>query len=166
VPSEQALAQVGAALAEALLTAVPGWVERCVAGVLEAWTAAGGDVGGHAGDRAAVLRHAHDAGQAARAAIADDLALLLSSDVDAQWTTPLSMVRGLVRFPTAVLRQAGVAPLERDRFHEERFPDDPYGLVPGSLGVLGAEVSDLAMAWGAAKAAAHRARHGPAGPCR
>ena len=40
-----------------------------------------------------------------------------------------------------------------------RFPDDRYGLTPASLAVLGDEVGDLALAWGATKALAHRRRH-------
>jgi hypothetical protein len=160
---DRLLTETGAALAAAVEAAVPGWVRRAVDGVLEAWTAAGGVLGPEAGDTDAVQRRAAEAGEAARRAVSDDLRRLLAADVDAQWTTPLSVVRALVVFPTDVLEEAGVSPRVRDRFDEERFPGDPYGLTPASLSALGPEVGALALAWGAAKAAAHRARHGSAG---
>lgn len=158
--ADQLLAETGAALAAAIVAAVPGWVEDSVGRVLDAWTAAGGELGPEGALPAVVRERAAGAGRAAQDAVADELRRLLAGDVDAQWTTPLSMVRALVVFPTEVLAQAGVAPLERDRFHEEHFPGDPYGLTPASLGALGPDVAELALAWGAAKAAAHRARHG------
>lgn len=160
---DQLLTETGASLAAAVVAAVPGWVQRAVDGVLDAWTAVGGVLQPEAGDTDAVRQRAAEAGEAAQRALSDDLRLLLAADVDAQWTTPLSMVRALVEFPTEVLVQAGVSPRVRDRFDEKRFPADPYGLTPASLSALGPEVGDLALAWGAAKAAAHRARHGSAG---
>ena len=51
-------------------------------------------------------------------------------------------------------------PVARDRFVSERFPDDPYGLTPASLQAVDPELGDAAIAWGAAKAMAHRRRHG------
>jgi len=92
------------------------------------------------------------------------LAELAEADVDAHRSTPLEIVRDAVRFPTAVLRQAGVAPVRRERFAVERFPDDLYGLTPASLAALDPSLADVAVAWGAAKAMAHRARHRPSGP--
>jgi hypothetical protein len=68
-------------------------------------------------------------------------------------------VRGAVSYPTEVLREAGVAPVPRDPFVSERFPDDPYGLTPASLQTLRPDLGELAIAWGAAKAMAHRRRH-------
>jgi len=151
---QRALAELGAALAAAVVAAMPGWVEREVARVTDAWVAAGGSV-----VRPAVSAAAGAAGRRAAAAVAHDLEALLSADVDAQATTPLAVVRGAVVFPTAVLADAGVPAVERDRFAEERFPDDVYGLVPGSLGALDPALADPSLAWGAAKARAHRARH-------
>jgi len=160
---DRLLSETGAALAAAVVMAVPGWVRGAVDDVLETWTAAGGELRPEAGDADAVARRAAEAGEAAQRAVSDDLRRLLAADVDAQWTTPLSMVRALVVFPTEVLVQAGVSPLGRDRFDEQRFPSDPYGLTPASLRALGPEVAERALAWGAAKAAAHRARHGSPG---
>ncbi len=44
------------------------------------------------------------------------------SDIDEQRTTPLALIRGAVRYPTEVLRAAGVPPVERDRFAAAGVP--------------------------------------------
>jgi hypothetical protein len=80
--------------------------------------------------------------------------------VDAQSTTPLEIVRAAVRYPTEVLQGAGVPGVVRDDFDEARFPNDLYGLTPASLTALDPSLTDTARAWGAAKAMAHKARHG------
>jgi hypothetical protein len=99
------------------------------------------------------------AGELAASQVAGPLHQLLSSDVDQQWTTPLAIVRPLVAFATDVLDAAGVPEVVRDEFQVTRFPLDTYGLTPASLSALGEEVAGLALAWGAAKALAHRQRH-------
>ena len=134
--------------------------------MLEAWQHAGGEPAFGTPAASAVLDRADEAGQRAAAELAEELSRLLGADVDEQWTTPVALVRHLIVYPTAVLAEAGVPPVERDRFVEQRFPDDPYGLTPASIGVLGPDVAELAMAWGLAKAAAHRARHLGPGPPR
>ena len=154
------LAEIGAQLATAVLSAVPGWVEGSVVQVLEAFEAAGGTLD-RVGGYTEALTRARRAGQQAAAALRGPLQSLLAADVDVQWTTPLALLRQIVVFPTAVLGDLGVPPLERDRFAENRFPDDSYGLTPTSLAVLGEEPAQLAVVWGAAKAVAHRARHRP-----
>jgi hypothetical protein len=130
-----------------------GHVER----ILDAWAAtpAGGAV-----DRAGLRTDAEDAGRRAADDVAVRLQSLLSADVDAQTTTPLEVVRGAVAYPTAVLRSAGVPGVVRDSFDEARFPDDHYGLTPASLTAVDASLTDPARIWGAAKAMAHKARHG------
>ena len=82
------------------------------------------------------------------------------ADLDAQRSTPLAVVRAAVSYPTEVLRHARVPPVARDRFVSERFPHDPYGLTPASLAAMDPELGEPAIAWGAAKAMAHRRRHG------
>jgi len=84
---------------------------------------------------------------------------LLEADIDAQSTTPLSMVRRAVPYATRVLADAGVPAVWRDRFDQDRFPDDVYNLTPATFTDLGADVAGQAIAWGAAKAWAHRRRH-------
>ncbi|MDE3086628.1 MAG: hypothetical protein KGJ77_07660 [Acidobacteriota bacterium] len=154
------LAALGAELADAVARALPQWAADAVAGVLGAWRASG--AAGSAGvETAVVVDRVRRAAAEAAAGIGDELRAALAADVDRQRTTPLAVVRGAVAVPTAALAEAGVPPVVRDRFAEARFPEDPYGLTPASLASLSAEVGELALAWGAAKAAAHRARHRP-----
>lgn len=148
---EVALADLGAELATRVTTAVPAWVVRCVEARLSPGRA----------DRARILDEAEEFGRRAQEDVAGKLRALLSADVDAQHSTPLEVVRVAVSYPTAVLRGAGVVPAPRDEFAEARFPDDPYGLTPASLKAVDPDLGDLAIAWGAAKAMAHRRRHGP-----
>lgn len=146
---EEALAELGAELATRVTAAVPAWVLRCVAERLPPERA----------DRARILDEAEELGRLAQEDVSGKLRALLTADVDAQHSTPLEVVRAAVAYPTAVLRSAGVAPARRDDFAEARFPDDLYGLTPASLRAVDPEVGDLAIAWGAAKAMAHRVRH-------
>jgi hypothetical protein len=142
------LAELGAELASRVTAVVPGWVVRCVDTFLPARP-----------DRDAVLAAAEVAGLRAGEEVAADLRPLLAADVDAQRSTPLEVVRAAVAFPTQVLRDAHVPPVARDRFVVERFPDDPYGLTPATLQAMDPALGELAIAWGAAKARAHRHRH-------
>lgn len=156
---DAALAAWGGRLAAAVAEAVPGWVVVSVDRLADAWEAGGGTL---SGGRAAVRAEAVEAGRQAGAEVGAELIRLLAADVDHQDTTPLAVVRAAVRHPTGVLRRAGVPPLERDRFAVERFPSDEYGLVPASLAAVDPSLKDVALAWGAAKALAHRRRHRPA----
>jgi hypothetical protein len=147
---DDTLAELGEELAAKVSAAVPGWVVSCVEARLSA------SVPG----RDAVLARAAVAGELARQEVAGKLAVLLAGDVDAQRSTPLAVIRAAVTYPTEVLREAGVPPVPRDPFASERFPDDPYGLTPASLPALDPDLAEPAIAWGAAKALAHRRRHG------
>ena len=130
----------GEALADAVIAAVPGWVQRCI-------------------DRFVVGVDAGDAGRDAVATIGPSLRALLTADVDEQHRNPLAIVRDAVRFPTAVLRSAGIEPPVRSRFDVEHFPDDPYGLVPMTWRDIDESLHELGIIWGATKAMAHRRRH-------
>jgi hypothetical protein len=101
------------------------------------------------------------AGAAAVAEVGPRLRALLTTDVDAQLTNPLSLVRDAVRFPTAVLRDAGVEPPRRSGFDAEHFPEDPYGLVPMTWRDVDESLHEPGILWGALKAHAHTQRHRP-----
>jgi hypothetical protein len=139
------------ALLDAVDAAVPGWVTRCVERRLLEYR-------GVADEEA--MEAAAAAGRRAQAEVASDLRTLLEADIDAQTTTPLSVVRRAVRYPTEVLRSAGVPPVQRDAFAESTFPDDDFDLAPASLADVDPDLVDVGLAWGAAKAMAHRRRHG------
>ncbi|HXW34597.1 MAG TPA: hypothetical protein VEJ87_08450 [Acidimicrobiales bacterium] len=134
--------------------AVGPWIERSVTDVAQAWG------GLEPGTESELLHEAAKLGANVAREVESALEALALSDVDSQTTTPLSVVRAATAAPTALLRAVGVPPIERDVFSIERFPDDIYGLVPPSLGAIDPSLNELAITWGAAKAAVHRRRHG------
>jgi hypothetical protein len=141
------------ALAEAVEVALPGWVERSVARVVTAWTGAPPAAG--------VAGAAQDAGRRAADEVGAEVRALLGADIDEQWTTPLSLLRAAVRYPTEVLAGAGVPPVVRDPFREQLEPADLYDLSPASFADVDPALAEPGMVWGAAKALAHRRRHAP-----
>lgn len=139
------------ALADGVDARLPVWVERSVERILVA----------HRGTAdVAVMAAAHQAGQRARRDVGVRVRALLEADVDEQRTNPMSILRQAVRYPTEVLREAGVPPVQRDQFSEERFPDDDYDLTPASFTDVDPSLFVPGMAWGAAKAWVHKQRHG------
>jgi hypothetical protein len=133
------------ALRSAVVAAVPRWVVRVVGERYVQWAG-----GGTLPD--AVLEEAVRAGAEAAAAVEPPLRALLEADVDAQHTNPLAIVRTAVRYPTAVLREAGVPEVARDAHAEALFPADVYDLTPGAFGDLDPSVHEPGLTWGAAKA--------------
>jgi hypothetical protein len=155
---EAVLAAAGAALADAVVAALPAWVERSVRELLVAFGGGGGGGGGGAADPAAVER-AREAGRRAADEVGPELRRLLAADVDRQWANPLTLVRRAVSFPTAVLAGAGVPPVVRDEYDETHFPDDVYGLTPRAFTDVDPSLHEPALVWGAAKARASMVRH-------
>jgi hypothetical protein len=96
----QALREQGQVLAQAISDVLPGWVERSVRRRLE-------DAGREA--EPAVMAAAAEAGKQAAAQVGQEARELLERDVDQQRTTPLTLMRRAVRYPTAVLREIGRA---------------------------------------------------------
>jgi hypothetical protein len=139
-----ALARYADGLADAVVAALPGWVERAIADRFRAWS--GGEPSGAL----------QAAARVAAGATVDDLEgplrELLAQDVDAQRSNPLAVVRRAVVWPTAVLRAAGVPPIARDAQAERLFPDDDYDLTPAAFGDLHPDVHEPGLTWGAAKA--------------
>jgi len=132
------------ALADGVREALPGWVERCVAVRIEGWT--GSPPG------AEVTAAATEAGERARREVGEAVAEVLATDIDDQRVPPLSLLRGAVRFPTAVLQAAGVPPVVRDEFAQRNFPDDVYDLTPASFADVDPALHEPGLVWGAAKA--------------
>lgn len=152
---DAALVRVGAELADAVIAVLPRWVERSVTDLVRAWS---GTVG------ADELAAARGAAASAAAEVGPELRRLLAADVDDQWTNPMTLVRRAVVRATAALREAGVGEVARSPADEARFPDDVYGLTPGTFADLDPSLHELGIVWGAVKARAHLARHRPAGP--
>ncbi len=134
------------ALADAIEAVLPGWVERSVRSRLAN------------ADPEAIAR----AGRRAAAEVGAALRQLLATDIDQQATTPLSLLRGAVRFPTAVLRAAGAPAAERDEVRARLFPDDVYDLAPATFADVDPALAEPGLAWGASKAFAYLQRHGGA----
>lgn len=144
--AEQQLAECAQVLADGIAQALPGWV---MASVESRLTEVGPEI------RAA----AEAAGAAARVEVGAEVARLLAADVDAQRENPLAVLRRAVRYPTDVLRAVGAAPVERDDFAIDRFPDDVYDLTPASFADIHPDLQALGLTWGAAKAFVYRRRH-------
>jgi len=135
-----------AATAEAVLA---GWVERSVRTVLTAQSLVLDDAG--AERLAAAAATARDEGTSR-------LRQLLAQDVGEQRTNPLSILRGLVRYPTGVLVAAGARPVARDEFAVRNFPDDVYDLSPAAFADVDPALHEPGLLWGAAKAHVHLVR--------
>ena len=142
---------IGTRLADAVEAALPAWVEASVETIVVAWSGSVPDD---------VRAAATEAGRRAAAKVGPELRRLLAADPDEQWTNPLALLRAAVRYPTAVLREAGVPGVVRDEFDERHFPDDEYGLTPMRFADVDPALADLGYEWGATKAMAHKARHG------
>jgi hypothetical protein len=132
-----------AALADAVEAALPGWVERSVTRRMTPWA-------GRVPDDVAGAARA--AGERARAEVGRAVRALLATDVDAQRTNPLSLLRSAVRFPTAVLQAAGVPTVVRDDFAVHAFPDDVYNLAPATWRDVDESLHEPGIEWGAWKA--------------
>lgn len=144
---EAALVRHASALADAVDAALEGWVRGCVA------RRRPGPEPDPGLDAAAA-----DAARRCRAEVGAQVRALLSTDVDEQVGTPLTLLRDAVRYPTEVLRAAGVPPVRRDEFSRSSFPDDDYDLTPASFADVDPSLHEPGLVWGAAKAHVHLAR--------
>jgi hypothetical protein len=132
-----------AALAAAVDAVLTDWVESSVERIVIAYR---GDV------PEGLVTAARDAATAARADIGTELRRFLAMDVDEQSTNPLTILRRAVRYPTAVLRDAGVPEVVRDEFRERAFPEDVYDLSPATWGDVDESLQEPGLVWGAWKA--------------
>jgi hypothetical protein len=121
---------------------VPEWIERCVS---------------HFG--APIDDSARTAARAAGDEVVRRLSALLALDVEAQPTTPLSILRDATRHATGVLAAAGVAPVRRDEMRARSFPDDVYDLAPATWSDVDERLHEPGLVWGASKARAVIDRH-------
>ena len=138
------LATHAADLADGIVRALPGWVERSVTDRYRAW--AGED------PPEPVAAAGREAAQAAVTDVEAPIRELLGADPDEQRSTPLALLRQAVVRPTAVLRAAGVPPVVRDPHAERLFPDDEYDLSPGAFADIDPALHEPGLVWGAAKA--------------
>lgn len=137
------LAGYAHALADGIEATLGVWVARGVVERAEAW---------RPGMGAEVADAAHAAGDQVTCEVIPTLRRLLDTDVDAQRTGPLAVLRGAVAVPTALLADLGVPPVERDEQAERLHPDDVYDLVPGAFADIDPDLREVGLLWGAAKA--------------
>ncbi|MEM7093370.1 MAG: hypothetical protein AAF567_10240 [Actinomycetota bacterium] len=152
---EPTLADDEAALAAHALTLVDA--AESVLGDWIRWSIAdrAPDLATSADADAAVAEGARDLGGQLRA--------LLSQDIADQTEGPLQILRRGVRYATDVLRRADVAPVTRDDFATQSFPDDVYDLTPASFRDVHPTLHEPGLIWGAAKAHVHLRRRREAG---
>lgn len=145
--AEQQLVECARVLSEGVEQALPEWVLSAVESRVS--------------EMSPMIREAAEAaGSAAAADIGGQVTRLLAADIDDQRENPLALLRLAVHYPTEVLRAVGAAPVERDDFSIDRFPDDIYDLTPASFGDIHPDLQTPGLTWGAAKAFVHRRRHG------
>ena len=151
---EDRFAEYSESLADAIDAALAPWVVRSIDQRLRD---AGRTPDGSTSAAAAV------AAERCRAEVTPRVRALLSSDLDEQRTTPLAILRSATGYATDVLRDAGVAPVQRDEFDERAFPDDVYALSPAAFSDVDPALHEPGLVWGAAKAHIHLARRRAAG---
>jgi len=136
---DEAFAQYGVALADAVEAELGSWVSSSFARIL------------HREAPTSLINEC-------RAVVVDPLRQLVAADLDDQRTTPLTIVRRAIPLLTAALREAGAAPVPRDAMLERVEPDDVFGVSPASFAEIGPAVAEAGLIWGAAKAHVHLQR--------
>ena len=130
--------------------AVPDWTRRGVErGVANAIEASAGYWSLPEERKRALVRRAEAASWEAAEAVGRELGAQLSADLECQPPVPvglLLLLQQAVRYPSGVLRVAGVPHARRDRVAMKLFPFDSYGIVPRSLAELHPLLPDLAQA--------------------
>ncbi len=130
-------------LVDAVREVIGPWLVRCVVNTSTRMT----------GTCAASLRaEAEEMALLSKPVVMAELVALLDTDVDAQRSNPLSVLRSAVRYPTAVLRAAGIAESSRDEFAVRAFPDDVYNLSPATFADVHETLIEPGLIWGAWKA--------------
>jgi hypothetical protein len=98
----------------------------------------------------------HDEAAAAGLQARHDIGLLLraflATDLDAQRSNPLAILRSAVRYPTEVLAHAGIPPVRREPFAVNAFPADTYDLSPATWSDIDPLLQDAGISWSAWKA--------------
>jgi hypothetical protein len=85
--------------------------------------------------------------------VSQDLFSLLSTDVDAQQSNPLHVLRASTSFATQLLQSFDATPARRDEYEVRAMPNDLFSIGPLTWRDLGEEVHEAGISWGAWKAA-------------
>jgi hypothetical protein len=141
----------GISLTDAVGAAMPNFVNRVITARLAACA--------ERPDTAEFSATLAELGETMSASVDRALRIFLSSDVDTQRTTPLTIIRRHMTPVTELLQQVECAHAVRDPFDVSAFPDDHFAIGPHAWADFGDEVHEAGLRWGAAKAMAHRQRH-------
>ena len=131
-------------LFDAVMEVISGWIQGRVTAIASAE---------HGTCPEALLASLSEIGRATADIVANELAELLSTDVDAQRTNPLHVLRGATSVATSALQRAQVTPVRRDEFEVRAMPNDVYAIGPLTWRDLGESVHEAGITWGAWKAA-------------
>ena len=85
--------------------------------------------------------------------VSEDLYSLLATDVDAQQSNPLHVLRTSTASATRLLQTSGVTPPRRDEYEVRAMPEDVFSIGPLTWRDLGEDVHEAGISWGAWKAA-------------
>lgn len=134
--------------------ATPDWVSRCVESrILQVSTGTGRGLPFRDDRWEGVLRRGEEEGFAASRYVAHELRRLVASDVRSS-ITPLTIVRSAIRYPTQVLREAGITTVQPTPLtRTDAQIDDPYGLSPATLAALHPLLPEVAWRWEASRTA-------------
>jgi hypothetical protein len=141
----------GVSLADTVHAAMPGFVARLIQ---ERKTAFATPT-----DPTMLAAEVANLGASLSSSVDQALRAFLTSDIDTQRTTPLTIIRNHLAPVTELLHRVGCAHATRDPFDESAFPDDIFAVGPHAWADFGDEVHEAGLRWGAAKAMAHRQRH-------
>lgn len=130
-------------LVDAVHAVLADWLVRCVVTTAQRSTV---------GLSPALLNAAQVMAHEAAPTVMHQLIELLETDVDAQRTNPLSVLRGAVSYPTRLLQSVGVASVHRDDFAVRAFPADIYNLSPATWIDVHESLLEPGLIWGAWKA--------------
>jgi hypothetical protein len=85
--------------------------------------------------------------------VSKDLYSLLATDVDAQQSNPLHILRSSTSTAAHMLQGLRVPEAQRDEYEVRAMPDDVFAIGPLTWRDLGEDVHDAGISWGAWKAA-------------
>jgi hypothetical protein len=137
-------------LIDAVLDAIPGWVDRTIRARVGAMS------GIDANELDDVIVRVST--EMVRN-VAGDLSRLLAEDAERQTRNPLQVLRSDAAIINDALVRLGVPEPRRDDFDRAAMPDDVHAIGPLTWRDLGDEVHEAGITWGAWKAATIMSRH-------
>jgi hypothetical protein len=143
-PDASALEPYADDLYQAVTRAIPGWISTQVAEI------ASMSIDETSPEFQTALA---DVTKQTQQVATQNLLSLLATDVDAQQSNPLHVLRASTSHATQMLQAFGVEPARRDEYEVRAMPNDVFSIGPLTWRDLGEEVHEAGISWGAWKAA-------------